>query len=493
LGAWDAKAVHRGMLRSLGAAPSRWACLNISEQLLAGGRYHLTDVDALADDYDEGPLPDSHRGLAELADRAKLLARVIAKQIPRLRSDGLGRVSKIEASAVAAIAEMETRGMAIDSKSWRHLATQVETERREMAGHLHAFLHSKGATSDLFGGETLNLESHQEVLAALRSIGINLPNLKSTTLSRLRPPLGPWLIRYREASKMSGTYGERFLDHLGSDGRIHATFGQIGASTGRMSCSGPNLQAIPKDSEHRACFRCGDHRRLVVADYATCELRILAHFSRDPVFLDAFERGIDLHSQTASTLFNCPVSKTENSELRHRAKAINFGIVYGMSAQGLGRTVGIDRRDADKLLQQYFMTFPEINGFLRESAAAAMRRGWSETVAGRRLYFDLGAAPEGSPERSRIERVARNMPIQGTSADMTKLALGKLRTALRHLPDTGTTVAVHDEIVVECPRGSADEVKEILSREMVAAGEELLDGVPIEVDVAVGTVWGKPE
>jgi DNA polymerase-1 len=226
----------------------------------------------------------------------------------------------------------------------------------------------------------------------------------------------------------------------------------------------------------------------VIGDYAACELRILAEMSGDPAFADAFARGEDLHARVASAVFGVPVSKSENPELRERAKAINFGLVYGMGAAGLARTIGSDLPTAQELLGRYFRTFPRIGAFLEQSASHALDRGFAVTLTGRRLVIEAGPA---NADTAALERVAKNMPIQGTSADITKIALARLRRRLADFRGAALVNTVHDEIVVECDAPQAEEVKAALVAEMVAAGGEVLHRTPVKVDAVVSQVWDK--
>ena len=473
-GAHDAKAVHRALLRAGEVAPARWACTRLSEMLIAGGRDTSLDLESIAARLDLPEPPPADGGFDALGARARSVSRVLAAQIDDIRQDQLGWVSKIEAAAVAPIAEMEHHGMAVDATQWRALLTDAEREREALRHEVgRHFAEVTGA--DLFGDAAVNLDADADLKRALHALGHEVPNVRRATLADLPPPLGPALRRYRELSKIVHAYGEGFLQHVQEDGRVHPTFEQIGASTGRMACHAPNLQAIVKDSGFRDCFACPEERRLVVADYATCELRILAQMSGDPVFADAFARGDDLHAIVASSMFGERVSKTENPELRQRAKAINFGLVYGMGAAGLGRQIGVDVDAARALLERYFTTFPKIRAFLEGNARRALQRGWAVTLTGRRLYLEVGGDRSA---RAAAERIAKNMPIQGTSADMTKLALGKLRTALEAHPGAFPVNAVHDEIVVECDASAVDAVRHSVVDAMVAAGRENPAGHP---------------
>jgi len=488
LGAYQAKLTHRALMRTFNIAPARWACAMLVEQLIAGGRRTPLELEAMAERYLGKTMPQANEGFEAIRQRTQGIAALLKCQIECINEENLRTVSKIEAQAVAPIAEMEEKGMPLNVPRWRSLTLDAEKELKETDRHLQHFLLQK-APKDLFGKATINLESHAELKKALQALGINVPNTRRETLRKLRPPLGPWLTRHSELSKIVSTYGNSFLKYVNNDNRIHPSFEQIGASTGRMACHSPNLQAIPKDSEHRNCFHTQPGRRMVVADYATCELRILAEMSGDPVFREAFARGDDLHSTVASSLFHQPVSKTQNADLRHRAKAVNFGLVYGMGAGGLAKTLEVDTNQARELLSQYFCTFPKIKDFLEHQAAESLKRGYAATLAGRRLYLDYDASDPSA--QAQAERIAKNMPIQGTSADITKLALALTWQKTRFIPNTYIVNAVHDEIVVECDEADAPEVAETMRTEMLAAGNALLKEVPMEVDIEIGEIWSK--
>lgn len=483
----DGKRVHRALLGRTGRGPTRWACTRLSTQLLAAGRDLKTDLETVAERHGLARPPPAEQGFDAMLARCRSIAALVARMIPELHAAGMSTVSRIEAAAVAPVAEMEHRGMPFDADAWRELAGKLAHERDGVRAELLQ-LFAPVRDADLFGGAVLNLDSDGEVKEALGALGHPLPDMRRATVATLPEPVGPLLTRFRELTKLTSTYGEGFLEHVGPDGRIHPTFDQIGASTGRMACHAPNLQAMVKDAPHRACFHTSDERRLVIADYSACELRILAEMSGDPVFAEAFARGDDLHARVASQIFGKPVSKTENADLRERAKAVNFGLAYGMGAGGLARQIGANLSQAQELLERYFRTFPRIREFLEQNARLALSRGWATTLTGRRLAIEYGP---GKASRAAAERVAKNMPIQGTSADIIKIALARLRRALAPLHEAWIVNAVHDEIVVECDARQAEDAARIVKDEMEAAGGELLQRIRLAADVEIGSVWGK--
>ncbi len=493
-----------------GLASARIADTQLSEQLLRNGR--KSDVvmqgyalKALAERYAGMELDKTIRqgfygiqSLEELSSTELYYAardveatwKVYAQQLPELERDGLLRVSAIEGAAAPAFAQMEWRGFAIDRDAW---AARIEEAKVTMQRYKKELDYELRAVvdRDLFGETTLNYDDDEEVSAAMAKLGVELRSLRRESLLANGHPAAITLARYREYKKVVASYGEGFLAHVHPEtGRLHPRFRALGASTGRTSCSEPNLQSVPADSDFRACFSAGSGRRIITADYATAELRILAEVSQDPVFLEALARGEDLHSRVARRLFGVDVSKTERPELRARAKTINFGLVYGMSAAGLARQLDVDEAEASRLLDAYFRAFPKIRAYLRDSADQALRRGYAETLGGRRLWF-TDMRRDGRDEGT-LTRVAMNMPIQGTSADMVKLAMARM---VRRFAEDGLDAhlvnMVHDEIVVEAAESDVDAVSAVVRSALESAGEDLMPSVPSVVDLDVGLGWSK--
>jgi DNA polymerase-1 len=413
--------------------------------------------------------------------------QVFIQQVARVSADGAARVARLEALAVPAVAGMEHAGILVDAVGWRAALSTAQGEMDEARSALNQ--HFRAVVNvDLLGEVDLNYDAEADVRAALGRLGIHLETVSNEGLRDAGHPAALALLRYREAHKRVSTYGEGFLQYIHpSTGRIHASFRQIGASTGRMSCERPNLQNIPKGSDLRGCVVAPPGRVLITADYAACELRILTHLSQDPVFLRAFEHGEDVHAQVASQVFGVPVSKQQHPELRERAKAISFGLIYGMGAAGLAAQTNTSLPDAEALLHQYFARFPRIADTLRHLETRARDKGYAATVLGRRLYMapDAWERPSGG-----ASRLARNMPIQGTSADITKLAMAYLHTRL-----AGTNArlinAVHDELLLEAPQDQADQMALTVAREMERAMAVVVPQVPPKADVRVGTHWSK--
>lgn len=416
--------------------------------------------------------------------------KVFAEQLPQIANDDVARVCAIEGAASVAFAEMELTGLALDTEAWQR---QLDTSRegRAEARKLLDREFWDVADRDLFGGTTINYDSDEEVLTALGKLGVELSTTRREVLLATGHPAAIKLAEYREHQKIVSTYGDSFLVHVHkTTGRLHPRFRAIGASTGRTSCSEPNLQNIPAGSAFRECFRAPDGRKIITADYAGAELRIIAEASKDPVFLSALSNGEDLHSVVASRLFKKTVSKEENADLRARAKAINFGLAYGMGARGLARQLGVSDSEGDRLIDDYFRAFPKIRKYLEGSAQEALRRGWASTMGGRKFWL-LDMRRDGREEHS-IVRVAKNMPIQGTNADMIKVAMARMVRAFTEKGlDAKLVNMVHDEVVVEASEGDAEAARGVVVDEMKTAGAEFVKSLVMEVDATIGETWTK--
>ena len=416
--------------------------------------------------------------------------KVFSAQLPKLESQGLTRAAAIEGGASWAFAEMELTGFPIDTEAWRALLAEEQAEADAARERLDEAFESV-SERDLFGVRRINYDSDQEVLESLNRMGLELDTSRRAAMLATGHPAAAAVVTYREHQKIVSTYGERFLEHRHpKTGRLHSDWRPIGAATGRASSKDPNLQNIPRGSKFRACFRGPGDRKLVTADYAGAELRILAEAVADPAFVRVFSQGGDLHSIVASRMFGQPVSKTDNPQLRERAKQINFGLAYGMGAAGLAAQTGSSVREAEGLLDRYFQAYPAIRGYLERSARQALEDGYAMTLSGRRLWFtDLRRQ---RADAATLTRIAKNMPIQGTNADMTKLAMKRLTLALaEERLDAQLVNMVHDEVVVETSAADAEAVRGAVVREMVSAGAEFVRRVPVEVEATIADAWAK--
>lgn len=304
-----------------------------------------------------------------------------------------------------------------------------------------------------------------------------------------RHPIIELVLEYRELSKLQSTYLVALPELIGADGRVHTTFNQTVAETGRLSSTNPNLQNIPVRTavgrEIRDAFTAAPGCRLVSCDYGQVELRILAHCSGEPTLQTAFREGFDVHLATASEVFGIPVSEVDKAT-RDRAKAVNFGIIYGISDFGLSEQLRISRADARSYIDAYLDRYPKIQEFIRTTIEDATRTGGVTTLFGRRRPIpELNARTQ--QQRQLGERLAVNTVIQGSAADIIKVAMIRTRDALgdAHL-SARMILQIHDELVIEAPEGEVDQVVSIVSAAMIGACA--LDP-PLSVEVGVGATW----
>jgi DNA polymerase-1 len=474
----------------------------LAAQLLDGGDYGPSyALEAVAERYLDETVDKTarrenwsgelSRGQLEYAARdAAILLPLHERLKEALEEESLGAVSEIEFGAVAAISEMELAGIKLDVARWRELEKTVRERRDAKALELEAQFPPPEGVLPLEGlGPQLNLNSPQQITDAFRSLGIELPDTRVWTLLKVDHPAAKLLLEYRELQKKLGTYLEpypKFIDE--KTGRIHANFLQCRVPTGRLACTNPNIQQIPHEEEFRRCFVADEGNVLVIADYSQIELRILAEVSGDPGFVEAFQKGEDLHRVTAATMFGVEMEAVTR-EQRTAAKRINFGLAYGRGPRSLSAQIGTDEDRARELIDEYFANYPKVQKYLQDTANEAMRTQTLRTLSGRVRKFG-NTSGLSSIERGALRREAMNFPIQGASADIAKLALGFMRRDLRDL-DAHLINCIHDEFVVECAQEAAPEVSERMKDAMVRAGEELLEKVPVEVEVGVSRDWTK--
>jgi DNA polymerase-1 len=308
-------------------------------------------------------------------------------------------------------------------------------------------------------------------------------------------PVVDQILEYRQVSKLKSTY----LDALPvmvnpTTGRVHTSYSQTGSATGRMSSSDPNLQNIPIRTEmgrqvRKAFVADSPDWLLFSADYSQIELRVLAHLSQDPGLLEAFQRGEDIHSSTASLMFDVPLNDVD-AEQRRIAKVLNFGVIYGLSAHGISMQTGFSRDEGASFIEAYFTKYPRINDYLETVKIQARETRYVETLLGRRRHLPDINHPNFNV-RGGAERMAINMPIQGTAADIMKLAMIRVQNRLdAEGLRTKMLLQVHDELVFETPKEEMDALKDLVFDEMPAAME--LD-VTLKVDAKWGPTWGDME
>jgi len=303
-------------------------------------------------------------------------------------------------------------------------------------------------------------------------------------------PLPKLLLQHRSLAKLKSTYTDKLPQMINPrTGRVHTTYAQATAVTGRLASTDPNLQNIPVRTAEgrriREAFIAAPGHRLVSADYSQIELRIMAHLSADPALLKAFGEGADIHRATAAEIFGVPVAEVTTDQRRY-IKAVNFGLIYGMGAFGLAQQLGIERGAAQQFIDKYFARYPGVAAYMQRTRELAREQGYVETVFGRRLWLpDIKAA--GGPRRAGAERAAINAPMQGTAADLIKLAMIAVQQWLdRERLATRLILQVHDELVLEAPDGEVDRVRRELP-ELMSGVAQL--AVPLVADVGCGANW----
>ncbi|HVE58810.1 MAG TPA: DNA polymerase [Pyrinomonadaceae bacterium] len=356
------------------------------------------------------------------AKDAAIMVALREKVVDRLKQDNLVRVAKLEFDCVMPIAQMELNGFYLDEARWREQLEKVKKEQDRIAMELQRMLAAGVAQASLFGVTEINLDSNQQVLDALKNLGVPVPN--STRGYQLEPlaleyPVVAKLLEYRGVAKAISSFGETILEFIKPQtGRLHSDFRQIGAPTGRFSSSKPNIQQIPHEEAYRRCFRAPEGRKLVIADYSQIELRILADFSNDENFINAFKSGADFHTITAAQVFNVAPEKV-SPEQRSFAKRLNFGVVYGIGAQRFALMTGLSQTQAEDTMRKYFGTYRGLDAWLRDAARKVVSEKTSRTASGRLYKFrfeDGDRAQIGAAQRN-----GKNFPIQGCVHGNTKI------------------------------------------------------------------------
>ena len=395
-----------------------------------------------------------------------------------------------EEPLVKILIDMEREGIRIDTAALKEYGRELD---REILGYTQQILE--------YAGPGFNPDSPKQ-LGELLFDKLGLSGAKKTskgqwstdekTLSKLvnDHPVVPVILDYRACAKLKSTYVDKLPTLIDADSRVHTTFTQHFAETGRLTSSDPNLQNIPIRTDRgkliRRAFVARDEKHVLLsADYSQIELRLMAAFSGDPAMLEAFRHGEDIHRDTASRVYDVmPAFVTP--EQRSKCKMVNFGIIYGISAFGLSQRLKVPRKEAADLIETYFKLYPKIRDYMESAIAKAREKGYAETVLGRRRTLrDINS--RNATARQAAERDAINTPIQGSAADLIKVAMVKVDRAIREANlRTKMVLQIHDELVFDVPLDEVDRVKEIARREMTSA----LDfGVPLDVGIGVGSNW----
>lgn len=466
--------------------------LMLASYLLDTGRPHheleflaQTNLNAFPNEPEEG-WTESAWKCATRADWTYQLTPLLRKKIV---ADGLLQVyEEIELPVAPILAAIETAGMKVDvealNKFSDYISRELETLREKIYG---------------IAGREFNIGSPKQVGEVFAELNIATGKKTATgqtSTSRdvldalaIDYEIAQFIIDYREMDKLKATYADALPKMVNTDGRVHGVLNQAVAATGRLSSTEPNLQNIPIRTELgqriRSAFIPEKGNVLIAADYSQLELRILAHITKDPVMLEAYQKNEDIHAKTARLVFGATDDK-DLKEKRRLAKIVNFGIAYALEAFGLSQRVGISRADARKVIDDYFETYKGIRAYMDRTPDEAREKGYNTSLFGRRRYYP-GINDRNYTVRSRAEREAINMPIQGTASDIVKIAMIKVFNALKNEGlKTEMIMQVHDELLFEAPRDEVKKASEIIKREMEAAAT--LE-VPLVAEIGIGDDW----
>jgi len=450
------------------------------EEIAGKGKNQLT--------FNQIPLEQAAEYAAEDADVTMKLQQVLWEKLSKEPS--LEKLFKeMELPLLGVLSRMERRGVLIDSDALFLQSNEIANRLSELEEQAY-----------VLAGQPFNLASTKQLqeilfdklgLPVIQKTPKGAPSTNEEVLEELAfsHELPKVLVEHRGLSKLKSTYTDKLPQMVNSQtGRVHTSYHQAVTATGRLSSSDPNLQNIPIRNEEgrriRQAFIAQEGFTIVAADYSQIELRIMAHLSQDQGLINAFTQGKDIHRSTAAEIFGVALDEV-TSEQRRNAKAINFGLIYGMSAFGLSRQLGIGRADAQSYMDLYFKRYPGVQQFMTDIREKAKAQGYVETLFGRRLYLpDINSS--NGMRRKAAERVAINAPMQGTAADIIKLAMIQLDQKLQNDPDIAMIMQVHDELVFEVRSEKVEFYSELIKTQMESAADLV---VPLIVEVGQGTNW----
>jgi DNA polymerase I-like protein with 3'-5' exonuclease and polymerase domains len=467
----------------------------LASQLLNGGLMEVRhDLKTVAKAYLDEYLPETcgiiraasltDKQLRSAGQTVSAVLSLHAALSERIASAGLADCMRLECNCLPAVAAMEHNGMLMDMGQWRTLQDTYDELEERLAHEVRRELTTSGQRT-LGDVAAINLGSPHQVKRALRNAGVPVRNVREDELIKYEGdhPAIPHYIRYKHVLKLKNGFLDALPRHVNpATGRIHPTFLQVGTVNGRFACRDPNLQQIPRDGTVRRCFVAARDHRLVIADYAQFELRVIADISGDETMTRAFQRGEDLHRLTASLVLDTPLDRVTKDE-RLIAKVLNIGLIYGMGARSLRRYanyiygVHFTLEDAFEFRRRFFEAYSGVRAFHRSVSTTPF-------VSIRTLSGRIRRWPDGQdPKLTEL----LNTRVQGTAADIMKRAVTSLHEALG--ARAKIVCCVHDELLVEAPRARAAEVAETVAYHMRAVGNEFLRNVPLDVDVAIARSW----
>ena len=439
--------------------------------------------------FDKVPIEAATNYAAEDAD---ITLRLYEELNPRLEGEAsLNKLNdEIEIPLIEVLSEMEQNGAILNSKILNSQSKDLEGRIKKLEEKAYQI-----------AGEKFNLGSTKQLreiffekfkYRIIKKTPGGQPSTDEKVLAELAEEyeLPKVLLEHRTLSKLKSTYTDKLPNQVSqSSGKVHTSFHQAVTTTGRLSSSDPNLQNIPIRTEDgrriRQAFEPSKGNKFISADYSQIELRVMAHMSKDEGLLEAFREGQDVHSKTASEVFDVGI-KDVTSDLRRNAKAINFGLIYGISAFGLGKQLGISRNLAAEYMAMYFEKYPDVKKYMESTKEFASQNGYVETLFGRRLYLrDINAT--NAMRRQASERAAINAPVQGTAADIMKIAMINMHKAIKtQKSEAKLILQVHDELILDTPKDEIDKIVSLVTESMMGAAN--LD-VPLEIDIGIGDNW----
>ena len=430
------------------------------------------------------------------AEDADITLRLWQMLRPRLAREGLTSVyERLERPLIPVLADMENAGITVDPSILARMSNDFATRMDALQTEIHAL-----------AGEEFNIASPKQLGEILFDrMGLKGGKKAKTgawstsadvleTLAAEGVDVAARVLDWRQLAKLKSTYADALVDSiLAETGRVHTSFSMVGASTGRLSSSDPNVQNIPirtaEGRQIRTAFVAAPGKKLISADYSQIELRLVAHVAGEQSMIEAFRAGVDIHARTASEVFGIPLDQMDG-ETRRRAKAINFGIIYGISGFGLARQLGIGQGEARDYINAYFENFPGIRGYMDRIKLEARETGHVETLFGRRIHIG-GITASNPAQRGFAERQAINAPIQGSAADIIKRAMVRLPGALRDAGiEARMLLQVHDELIFEADEAVAESAVEVIRAVMEAAADPVLDlAVPLVAEAGIADSW----
>jgi DNA polymerase-1 len=482
-----------GMLAPYGFTPGRVVCTQTLSRLVHGTRqprkfHELKQVAPreLGLPIDKEHQRDDWSVLALSPEQLQYAARDASILLPLYRAlaakaneTGQGRVAEIEGRCLPATAWLARSGAPVDRDALAALIATLKAEVADVRERLDA--RAPARPDHLPQAGAWNWRSPAQIREVFKLLGTELKDTRRDTLQGVDHPLAALLLQLKKVEKRLGTYGDKWLKRVEVNGRVYAGWHQLGSVAGRFSCHGPNLQQLPRTKEYRRCIRAPEGRVLLKADYSQIEVRIAAKVAGDQAMLDAFCSGADLHARTAAQVLGV---KDVTPEHRQLAKALVFGLLYGMGAEGLRQYalskfgVPLTEAQAADYRRAFFAAYPGLAAWHRR--VRAEHAAQTRTLTGRRRLLK----PE-EPDTFRL-----NSPVQGTGADGLKLALGLLWERRHECPGAFPVLVVHDEVVVEADAGQAEAASAWLKAAMVDAMGPLITPVPCEVEVKIGQTWG---